>query len=83
MPRVEISDGGRAGSVTYRDGLLSSAEFYWEFGSSPALAIITGPKAQDWDRVCPWAAGRQAEIFEHVAKEVIRQIGRASCRERV
>src|SRR5262249_5720332 len=32
-----------------------------------------GPKAQDWDRVCPWATGRQAEVFEHVAREVIRQ----------
>jgi hypothetical protein len=72
MSRVEISDGGRAGTITYREG-LHTASFYWEFAISPALAILTGPSARDWDRLCPWAAGRQEEIFEHVAREVIRQ----------
>jgi hypothetical protein len=72
MPRVGITDGGRAGSITYSEG-FHSAEFYWEFALSPALAIITGPKAGDWDRACPWAAGRQAEVFAQVADEVVRQ----------
>ena len=71
-PRVEISDGGRAGSITYREGRHTAA-FDWEFALSPALAIITGPRASEWDRSCPWAVGRQAEIFEHVASEVVRQ----------
>jgi hypothetical protein len=72
MPRVEIGNGGRAGSITYRER-LHTASFDWEFGASPALAIITGPHAAEWDRLHPWAAGRQAEIFEHVADEVVRQ----------
>ncbi|HEY1906658.1 MAG TPA: hypothetical protein VGG91_11490 [Myxococcaceae bacterium] len=72
MPRVEISDGGRAGTITYREG-LDSTSFDWEFAMSPALAVITGPAGRDWDRACPWARGRQAEIFDHVAGEVIRQ----------
>ena len=72
MSRVEISDEGRAGTITYREG-LHTASFYWEFAISPALAILTGPSARDWDRLCPWASGRQEEIFEHVAREVIRQ----------
>ena len=72
MPRVEISNGGRAGSITYRER-LHTASFDWEFGASPALAIIIGPRAAEWDRLHPWAAGRQAEIFEHVADEVVRQ----------
>jgi hypothetical protein len=72
MSRVEISDGGRAGTITYREG-LHTASFYWEFAISPALAILTGPSARDWDRLCPWAAGRQEQIFGHVAREVIRQ----------
>jgi hypothetical protein len=72
MSRVEISDGGRAGTLTYREG-LHTASFYWEFAISPALAILTGPAERDWDRLCPWAAGRQEEVFEHVAREVIRQ----------
>ncbi len=42
MPRVDIRDAGRAGSITYREG-LHSASFDWEFALSAALAIITGP----------------------------------------
>ena len=71
-PQVEISNGGRAGSVTYREG-RHSVSLDWEFALSPALAIISGPSSRDWDRTCPWAAGRQAEILEHVASEVVRQ----------
>ena len=72
MPRVEISDGGRAGSITYREG-LHAVRFDWEFALSPALAIINGPTASGWERLGGWAAGRQEEIFQHVASEVIRQ----------
>ena len=72
MPRVDISNGGRASSITYRAG-IHTVSFDWEFALSPALAVITGPRASEWDRVCPWAAGRQAEIFDQVAQEVIRQ----------
>jgi hypothetical protein len=72
MPRVDIGNGGRGGSITYGEG-LHTASLYWEFALSPALAIITGPRASEWDRACPWAVGRQAEIFEHVAAEVVRQ----------
>jgi hypothetical protein len=81
MPRVEISDGGRAGTITYREG-LHTASFDWEFAISPALAIINGPGAAHWDRLCPWAAGRQEEIFEHVAREVVRQKA-AGCRPEI
>ena len=37
---------------------------YSAFGPCPALAIITGPRATDWDRARPWAVGREAAIFE-------------------
>lgn len=72
MPRVDIGNGGRGGSITYGEG-QHTASLYWEFALSPALAIVTGPRASEWDGACPWAAGRQAEIFEHVAVEVVRQ----------
>lgn len=49
------------------------ASFYWEFGASPALALISGPQAKDWDRDCPWGAGRQEEIYTQVANEAVRQ----------
>ena len=72
IPRVEISNGGRAGSITYRED-LHTLRFDWEFALSPALVIINGPTASEWDRLGDWAAGRQEEIFQHVAGEVIRQ----------
>ena len=72
MPRVEITDGGRAGSITYREG-LHTLQFDWEFALSPALVIINGPTASEWERLGDWATGRQEEIFQHVAGEVIRQ----------
>ena len=71
-PRVEIQDGGRAGSISYHEG-LHTASFSWEFASPPALAFISGPKASEWERACPWARDRQAEIYAHVAREVVRQ----------
>ncbi len=72
MARVDIDDGGRAGTITYREG-LHSVSFDWELAMSPALAVITGPDSRAWERVGGWAAGRQEEIFEHVAREVLRQ----------
>lgn len=72
MPRVEISDGGRAGSITYREG-PHTVGFSWEFALSPALVIINGPTAREWTGLGAWATGRQEEIFQHVAGEVIRQ----------
>src|SRR4051794_11477498 len=77
-PLVEISNGGRAGSVTYREG-QRSISLDWEFALSPALAVISGPSSKDWERACPWGAGRQEQIFEHVASEVVRQKA-AGCR---
>ena len=72
MPRVDISNGGRAGTITYCEG-LHTVSFDWEFAMSPALAVITGPDSRAWDRLGGWASGRQEEIFDHVAREVIRQ----------
>lgn len=69
---VEITQSGRGGSVYYREG-VNSAAFDWEFALSPALAEIWGTKARDWDQTHAWAAGRQEEIFDFVAKEVVRQ----------
>ncbi|HUL08377.1 MAG TPA: hypothetical protein VLV76_18775 [Candidatus Acidoferrum sp.] len=69
---VEITQSGRGGSITYREG-ANAAGFDWEFGASPAIALIFGPTAEVWDRRYPWAAGRQAEICDFVASEAVRQ----------
>ena len=71
-PRVEIRQSGRAGSISYHEG-LEAASFQWEFALSPALAIVCGPRSAEWDRIFPWAAGRQAEVYRRIAQEVVRQ----------
>src|SRR5215468_4041512 len=66
---VEIEDGGRAGSIIYREGaneIISD----WEFGADDVIAIITTPP--DWSTL-PWAEQRRKEIMERIAHEVIRQ----------
>jgi hypothetical protein len=70
--RVEISSSGRAGSISYHEG-PHTASFDWEFALPPALALVSGPGAKLWDHRYPWAAGRQGEVYEVVAREVVRQ----------
>jgi len=68
---VTISQNGRAGSISYRE-VEREVLFDWEFGGS-VVALIWGTNSRDWDRCHPWAVGRQSEIFDFVAKEVICQ----------
>jgi hypothetical protein len=69
---VEIETRGRGGSIAYIEG-DHRVGFDWEFALPPAIALIFGPKARHWDTVVPWAAGRQAEIYDTVGAEVVRQ----------
>ncbi|MBI3706467.1 MAG: hypothetical protein HY246_02080 [Proteobacteria bacterium] len=71
-PTVDIMSTGRGGSIYYREG-GNTAVFDWEFAASPTIAVIFGPTAQVWDLRYPWAAGRQAEIFDFVGADVVRQ----------
>jgi hypothetical protein len=70
-PEVTISQGSRVGSLSYRES-DNELLFDWEIGGS-VVALIWGTKRNDWDSRHPWAAGRQPEIYNFVAKEVIRQ----------
>jgi hypothetical protein len=71
MAEVTISTMGRCGLIFYREG-AETARFDWEFGGS-VIALLWGAKKSAWDESYPWARGRQAEIYDFVAKEVIRQ----------
>ncbi len=71
-PRVDIAASGRGGSITYHEG-DRQVGFSWEFAMPPAIALVFGTGAAGWDAAYPWAAGRQEEIYEFVAAEVIRQ----------
>jgi hypothetical protein len=68
---VTISKMSRAGSLSYREG-NNEVPFRWELGGT-SVAFIWGTKKHVWDVQHPWAAGRQSEIYDSVAKEVIRQ----------
>jgi hypothetical protein len=71
-PIVDITISGRGGGITYREG-GHRIEFDWEFGMSPAVALVWGPKRVEWDGQYPWASGRQAAIYEVVGAEIVRQ----------
>ena len=73
--RVEIEERGRGGRIVYMEHDHRIA-FDWEFALPPALALIWGPGAADWDAHHPWAAGRQREIYELVGEEVVRRRAR-------
>jgi hypothetical protein len=68
---VTILQHGRGGTISYREG-DNEVLFEWEFGGS-VVALIWGTSRKDWDGCHRWAVGRQPEIYDSVAKEVIRQ----------
>jgi hypothetical protein len=70
-PIVTITELGRCGYVHYFEG-KNEVVFDWELGVT-VIALIWAAPARAWDEKYPWAAGRQARIFEFVAQEVIRQ----------
>jgi hypothetical protein len=71
-PVVDITTTGRGGGITYRER-EQEIPFDWEFAMSPAVALVWGPPRDEWDTRYPWAAGRQASIYEFVGAEVVRQ----------
>jgi hypothetical protein len=73
MPHSEviISQRFRGGTLSYwRDD--NEVPFDWECCGSAAV-MIWGTKKRAWDVSYPWAVGRQSEIYDFVAREVIRQ----------
>lgn len=71
-PEVSITQSGRGGSIVYvEDG--QRIVFDWEFAMPPTLALIWGPKAKNWDAEYPWAAGRQAAVYDFVGTQVVKQ----------
>lgn len=63
---VEITQTGPGGAILYQEDRFS-VHFSWEFASPPALALIFGPPARSWE------GARQAEIYDFVAAEIVRQ----------
>jgi hypothetical protein len=66
---VTLHGSGRVGRLEYREG--ADVLFVdWELGGT-VVAIIMGPSADDWNRLYPWATGRQREILERIGSWVV------------
>lgn len=72
MKRVEITQDGRGGSIYYQED-DHTLTFHWEFGGGDTIALLFGPASAHWAASAPWAADRQEEIFDFVARDVVRQ----------
>jgi hypothetical protein len=72
---VVIREHGRCGRIDYCEGdQLASVD--WEFGGGDVVAIITTTSSDEWDKLYPWAAGRQTEILRRIGTEVVAQKAR-------
>jgi hypothetical protein len=69
---VTITERGREGHITYREG-LREVSGYHEFGGGDVVAIVSMGSVDEWRARHGWAVDRRAEILRHVAAEVIRQ----------
>ena len=70
--RVDISERGRTGSVSYTEP-AGSVLFTWEFGGGDTVAIIYFDDETSWRSKHPWTTGRRTEILQRVADAVIQQ----------
>lgn len=70
-PRVEVSQGGRSGHVTYVGG-GRRASFYFEFGGGDCIAWISVPDIEAWQRETGLASGTRDDVLRFVAERVHR-----------
>jgi hypothetical protein len=71
--RIRITKRGRAAIIHYVED-AGGYDFDAELGGGDALLVIYAPRDDgEWARRLPWAAGRRAEVLEHVARQVIRR----------
>lgn len=63
---VEITETGPGGAILYQEDRFA-VRFSWEFASASALVLVFGPPARGWE------GARQAEIYDFVAAEIVRQ----------
>ena len=71
-PTLDVSQEGRGGGMTYREGEHTHS-LSWEFALDPAIVLIFGTRREHWDRQYPWAVGRQEEIYAFIGEEVVRR----------
>ena len=72
---VHVISRGRDGEILYIEN-GNTCRFYWEILVGDAIVGVTFPKKDQWDAAIPWAAGRQDEIMQKVAREFVRKEAR-------
>lgn len=78
LGEVRITKHGPAATIHYVEG-GGSYDFPAELGTGKTLLYIYAPADDgEWARRLPWAAGRRAEVLEHVARQVVRSEARGS-----
>ena len=69
---VHVITRGRDGEILYIEK-GNTCRFYWEILVGDAIIGVSFPKKDKWDTAIPWAAGRQDEIMQKVAREFVRK----------
>ena len=75
---VECEPVGKSGYVFYHEG-SRELPLYWEYGGGDVVVIVRADDPSKFWMRHPWIAGREREILERVAAEVVRQRA-PSCR---
>jgi hypothetical protein len=69
--QITITESGRSGSISYREGTLE-LHFDWEFGGT-CLAVITGESLRRLRDTGGLSAEQAREILEFVAQQAVAQ----------
>lgn len=69
---VEISQGGRGGTITFLQG-DQSISMPWEFGGGKALALILIPDSKTWEAHTGFPLSERETVLGWVARQVLFQ----------
>ncbi len=74
--QVEITQAGRGGTITYREGRGRRLAFGWEFSTVGVDIFI--PTPEQWEALAGrprkgWLRGRRQEILARVVEDILRQ----------
>ena len=79
--RLECVPTGRDGFIFYHEG-SQAIPLYWEYGGGDVVVIVRMLDPDKFGLKYPWAVGREREIFERIAQEVIQQQA-PTCRAKI
>jgi hypothetical protein len=69
---VECEPAGQSGYFFYHEG-TRELPLYWEYGGGDIVVVVRADDASKLTTRHPWIVGREREILERVAGEVVRR----------